>query len=245
MLQHIVAAFVVIIQPLNLLLLLSGIMVGMIFGAIPGLTATLAISLLLPITFGLSPIVGMLLLCGVWIGGVSGSFISAVLIGIPGTASSVATVFDGYPLTQKGQAVKALGIGIVSSFIGTIGSIIAAMLFSPLVLRLALKFGPWEYFALGVTALTFIGSFCKENIFKGLAAGLIGLTFRTIGMAPIDGNSRFDFGLIGLKAGLGILPLILGIFAITQIAKDFANNQSPINADFKITGFGVLVIIRP
>ena len=139
------SAFLICVQPLHLLLIVVVVAVGIIFGAIPGLSATLGISLLLPITFGLSPETSFVLLLAMWIGGVSGTFISATLVGIPGSSSAIATCFDAYPMTQKGQASKALAIGMTASFIGTICSVLIATFMSPFIADLALKPG-----ALGV-----------------------------------------------------------------------------------------------
>ena len=116
-----ISALLVCLQPINLLLIIAMVALGIVFGAIPGLSATLGIALLLPVTFGLSTETSFVLLLAIWIGGVSGTFISAVLIGIPGSSSAIATCFDGFPMTQRGQAGKALGIGMTASFIGTVG----------------------------------------------------------------------------------------------------------------------------
>ena len=141
------SALLVCMKPLNLLLIFAMVALGIVFGAIPGLSATLGIALLLPITFGLSTETSFVMLLAIWIGGVSGTFISAVLIGIPGSSSAIATCFDGYPMTQKGQASKALGIGMTASFIGTVCSVAIAVV-SPVIAEAALHLGPWEFFSL-------------------------------------------------------------------------------------------------
>ena len=141
-------AILVCLNPVNLILIIAMVSLGIVFGAIPGLSATLGIALLLPITFGLSSTTSFVLLLAIWIGGVSGTFISAVLIGIPGSSSAIATCFDGYPMTKKGEAGKALGIGMTASFIGSVFSILLATVLSPIIANLALKLGPWEYFSL-------------------------------------------------------------------------------------------------
>ena len=135
----------VCLQPANLLLIVAMVSLGIVFGAIPGLSATLGIALLLPVTFGLSTETSFVLLLAIWIGGVSGTFISAVLIGIPGSSSAIATCFDGFPMTKNGQASKALGIGMTASFIGTVGSAALATVLSPVIAEFALHLGPWEY----------------------------------------------------------------------------------------------------
>lgn len=240
--DYIIQSIGLLFQPLTFLLLFAGTVIGIIFGAIPGLTAVTGVSLLLPLTFGMSPEIGMALLIGVWVGGVSGGFISATLLGIPGTPSSIATCFDAYPMTQKGQAVKALATGIVASFIGTFFSVIIAIFVSPFIADMALKFGPWEYFSLCVTALTLVATLSKGNMFKGLAAAFIGIAFSAVGLSPIDGNPRFNFGSIYLTGGLDILAMILGIFAIKQVFKDFGDGPMVFpKVDLKVSGFGITV----
>lgn len=155
------SALLVCMKPLNLLLIFAMVALGIVFGAIPGLSATLGIALLLPITFGLSTETSFVMLLAIWIGGVSGTFISAVLIGIPGSSSAIATCFDGYPMTQKGQASKALGIGMTASFIGTVCSVAIATVLSPVIAEAALHLGPWEYFSLCFCAITLIASLSK------------------------------------------------------------------------------------
>lgn len=213
-----------VVTPLSIILLFFGVVVGVIFGAIPGLTAVTGVTLLLPLTFGFSPVVGMSLLLGVWIGGVSGGFIAASLLGIPGTPSAIATCFDAYPLSKSGKSDIALGLGIIASFIGTLFSVVVAAFISPIISKIALSFGPWEYFALGVTALTFVGSLAQGNVIKGLASAFLGLAFCTIGISPIDGYPRFTFGTVALSGGINILALVLGIYAIKQILHDVAIN---------------------
>jgi len=151
-------AFLPLFQPLPLLLLVSCSFAGIIFGAIPGLSGGMGVSLLLPLTFGTDPLLGFAAMIGMWVGGVSGGFIAAVLIGIPGTPSSIATCFDGYPMSRNGETVKALSIGIVASFIGTLASTIIAVILSPVIARFAVKLGPWEYFSL---------CFCAMNPTRG------------------------------------------------------------------------------
>lgn len=168
------SALLVCMKPLNLLLIFAMVALGIVFGAIPGLSATLGIALLLPITFGLSTETSFVMLLAIWIGGVSGTFISAVLIGIPGSSSAIATCFDGYPMTQKGQASKALGIGMTASFIGTVCSVAIATVLSPVIAEAALHLGPWEYFSLCFCAITLIASLSKGNIFKGIMSAGMG-----------------------------------------------------------------------
>jgi putative tricarboxylic transport membrane protein len=241
MMEHLIASFAGLLQPLTFLLLFFGAALGIVFGAIPGLNGGLGVTLALPLTFGMAPTVGLALLIGVWIGGVSGGLIGSILLGIPGSPSSIATCFDGYPMTQKGEAVKALGAGIVASFIGTVLSIIIAAFLSPVIAELAIKLGPWEYFSLCFCAITLVAALSREDIFKGLAAAGIGLLLSSVGFSPIDGYPRFSFGINYIKGGLDLIAMMLGIFAIKQIVMDYGKGQQemPELKSGKIAGFGV------
>lgn len=199
--------------------------VGIIFGAIPGLSAGLIVTVLLPLTFGMSSQMGLALLINAWIGALSGGFISATLIGIPGTPSSVATCFDAYPMSKKGQSTKALAAGIVASFIGTLGSIILATFLSPVIASLAVKLGPWEYFSLCTCSLVMVSSLAKGSLFRGIGAALIGILLSCVGMAPSCGTYRFTFGNVYLSGGIDLVALMLGIFAIRQVLVDFGKDQ--------------------
>ena len=197
------SALLLCLKPLNLLMIFGMVCLGIVFGAIPGLSATLGIALLLPVTFGLSTETSFILLLAIWIGGVSGSFISAVLIGIPGSSSSIATCFDGYPMTLKGESNKALAIGITASFLGTFFSVILATILSPIIADFALTLGPWEYFSLCFCAITLV-----------------------IGMDPINGTQRFTFGNPNLTSGISTVAQMLGMFAMCQIIRDSARGEA-------------------
>lgn len=236
-----ISALLLCLQPVNLLLIIGVVALGIVFGAIPGLSATLGIALLLPITFGLSSETSFIILLAMWIGGVSGTFISAVLIGIPGSSSAIATCFDGFPMTKQGKAGKALAVGIVASFIGTIGSVLIATFLSPVIARLALHLGPWEYFSLCFCAITLIASLSKGIIFKGIMAAGIGLLIGSIGMDPINGANRFTFGSPYFGAGISTVAQMLGMFAMCQIIRDAAKGQAkmPEIDSGEIKGWGI------
>ena len=187
MLELITVGFSEIASLECILLIAVGVVVGIIFGSIPGLSATMAIALCLPMTYGMAPISGMALLIGLYIGGISGGLVAAILLRIPGTPSSVATCFDGYPLAAKGEAGKALGVGIFFSFLGTIFGILVLMCISPFLAKIALKFSFYEYFAVGVFSMTMMASLISGSVVKGLASGAIGFLIAMVGAAPIDG----------------------------------------------------------
>ncbi|MEM5780235.1 MAG: tripartite tricarboxylate transporter permease, partial [Lawsonibacter sp.] len=234
----------VLFNPGALVWVFVGTFVGVVFGSIPGLTATMAIAMFLPMTYGMAASQGQATLIALYIGGISGGLISAILLNIPGTPASMATCFDGRPLALNGQAGKALGAGIVFSFLGTILSLAALIAISPSLANIAIKFGPWEYFSITVFSLTLIITLSEENLVKGLITGLMGLMLTTVGLAPIDSVSRYTFGSSALKGGFDILTVLVGVFAISEIliAAENAHKKSKqdISAitDFKIKGFG-------
>ena len=201
------------------MLIAWGVFIGTIFGSMPGLSATMAVALCLPMTYGLSPIAGISLLLGLYIGGISGGLVAAILLRIPGTPSSVATCFDGYPLAAKGEAGKALGVGIFFSFIGTLIGLAALFFIAPSIARVALKFSYYEYFAVGVFSISMIASLISGSVVRGLVSGVIGFAFAMVGAAPIDGIPRLTFGFHALDAGFDILPILIGMFAISEIIK--------------------------
>ncbi|MCL1993685.1 MAG: tripartite tricarboxylate transporter permease [Spirochaetes bacterium] len=228
-------------NPINLLIIFGGVSVGIIFGALPGLTTVAALSMFLPITFGMDMQIGLSMLTGIFIGGTSGGLIPAILLNIPGTPASIATTFDGRPMALNGQAGKALGVAIISSFMGTLISIIALIFIAPPLAALTIRFGPWENFAVTVFALTLISSLVGKSLVKGLLAAFLGLMLSTVGFAPIDGASRYTFGNIQLTAGFELLPVLVGLYAISEVISNAAGGKgknTSIVSDFKIRGLG-------
>ena len=211
------SAMLSVCQPLSLLLMIGGVVIGIIFGSIPGLSASMAVALMLPLTFSMSSSLGMNVLVAVYIGGISGGLISAILLNMPGTASSIATTFDGYPMAQKGEAMRALGVGIVYSFLGSIISFLILTFCAPMLADIALQFTPIENFGICFFALTMVAVLSSGNMVKGLLAGMLGLVFAMVGMAPIDGTRRFTFGNNDLMAGFNTLTTLIGIFAVADI----------------------------
>ncbi len=234
-------AFISIMTPESILTMIAGVIVGIIFGSIPGLSASMAVALFLPLTFGMNASIGMNVLVAVYIGGISGGLISAILLNMPGTASSIATTFDGYPMAKRGEAARALGLGIVFSFLGSVFSFLILIFCAPLLADIALKFSPVENFGISFFALTMVAVLSSGNMLKGLLAGMLGLLFTFIGMSPIDGTPRFTFGNPDLLAGFDTLPTLIGIFAISEILVT-AENMSMGNMETikykKAKGFG-------
>lgn len=224
---------------MNLVMMVLGTALGILFGALPGITATLGVALCLPLTFGMEPIQGFSMLVSLYIGGTSGGLISAILLNIPGTGSSVATTFDGHPLSKNGQAGKALGIGVVYSFIGTMISIAVLIFLAPQIAKIAVKFGAKEYFALSFFSLTMICSLSGNSLYRGVVSGSLGMTLAMVGAAPIDGLPRFTFGFPALSAGFTLLPGLVGLFAINEVLNAASNpSTAQVSANVKIKGFG-------
>ena len=216
-LQLIGGGFGTVLTPTGIFLMFIGVAVGIVFGALPGLSATMAIALFLPVTYAMTSSNAMTLLMALFIGAISGGLISAILLHIPGTPSSVATCFDGHPMVKKGQAAKALGIGVVFSFIGTVFSTILLMFIAPQIARVAINFGNFEFFSIAIFSLTMIATLSSGNMVKGVMAGVIGFMFSTVGTDQIEGMARFTFGNTNLKGGFDMLAVMVGLFAVGEI----------------------------
>ena len=201
----------------NLLWINVGLAGGIMVGALPGLTGTMAMALLLPLTYGLASIPGVMLLLGVYCGSIYGGSITAILINTPGMPASAATSLDGYPMAQKGHGLKALHVALSASTIGGLFSCAVLLFAAPPIASFALKFGPAEYFALALFGLTIIASVGGESQIKGLLMGFVGLLISCIGIDPMDGVSRFTFGINRMEGGIDTIPVLIGLFAITEI----------------------------
>lgn len=204
----------------TLAFMIIGATAGLISGAIPGFTIAMAVVLTLPFTFGMPPAQGIATMIGVFVGGLSGGLMSGILTGIPGTPSSVATTFDGFPMARRGEPGLALGLGVWASFFGGIISAILLIAVAPQLARIGLEFQPWDYFSLVFFALTITASLAGENLIKGLIAGALGLLIATFGEDDINGISRFDFGIEYLQEGFAFLPVLIGLFAFSRLMTD-------------------------
>ncbi len=217
MVENLFYALSAVFQLQNLLLIFVGTAIGMLFGALPGLTVTLAVTLVLPFTFDLSPESGIILLTGVYCAGTYAGSISAILINTPGTPSSAATAWDGYPLTQKGRSFEALSIALHASVLGGLISAVALIFFAPMLAKTALAFGPSERFALTFFGLTIIARVSGNSMSKGFISALFGLLIASVGVDPIMGVPRFSFNTFYLYGGIGMIEVFIGIFAIAEI----------------------------
>lgn len=201
----------------NFLIIPLGLAIGIVVGAIPGLTSDLGIILCIPLTYGMDPTMAILMLLAIYCGGTYGGSITAILINTPGTSANAATLFDGYPMTVKGKAFKALQMALFASTIGGLVSAFALLFLAPLIAKITLLFGPAEYFALAVFGLSVIAGVSNNSIFKGLIGACIGLFIATVGVDAISGTSRFIFGQRKLMAGIDLIIALIGLFAISEI----------------------------
>ena len=211
------SAMQVVFQPMTLIFIILGVMLGTVLGAIPGLNSTMGTALLIPFTFAMSAENGLALLAAVYCGGTFGGSISAILFNVPWAPEAAATGFDGYPMAQKGMAGEALGYAIMSSVIGGLFSVLVMNLVSPQLAKVGLTFSQPEYFALAVAALTLIASLGGAQMARAFIAGLIGLLLATIGIDELTADERFTFGTKALMGGINFIPAIIGAFAIGEI----------------------------
>lgn len=234
----------------NVGLLLAGTAVGIFIGAMPGLSVNMGLALLFPITFSVGGMSGIVMLLGIYCGAIYGGSITAILLRTPGTPASAATTLDGYPMAIiNGQPGRALSISTMASTFGGVFSTICLILFAPLLAQVALQFSKPEYFALAVFGISMITSVSSGSILKGLVSCLIGLFIATIGLDAMSGLERFTLGTLYLSGGVSFMPILIGLFALTQVfvnVEDAYNNEQkkqnvkidnvlPTWADFKLT----------
>jgi len=217
--------FITVFQPYNFLLSIFAVAAGILVGALPGLTATMACALLVPVTFGLETVPAFVLLLGIYCGAIYGGSIAGILINIPGTPSAAATMMDGFAMARKGEAGKALGMACIASASAGLISALFMTFASPQIARVALKFGPPEYFGIACFALSVLIMVSGKSLVKGLIAAVFGLALTTVGMDPNTGMDRFTFGSSDLLGGITLLPAIIGMFAYTQIFEDVDKPQ--------------------
>jgi putative tricarboxylic transport membrane protein len=196
--------------------LIAGTVLGIVVGAIPGLTATMAIALLIPFTFAMSPISGIVMLLAIYASGIYGGGIASILIRTPGTPAAAATVLDGFPMAQQGHGGRAIGIATISSGVGGVFSALALTFFAPLLAGVALRFSAPEYFALAVFGLTVTMTLSGDSPLRGFVATLIGLFVAMIGIDPIGGFPRFTFGQAELTGGLNFVAVMIGLFSLSE-----------------------------
>ena len=220
MLELLASGIVSLAQLKYLLPLCIGTLVGVIGGALPGVTITMTIIVVLPFTFGLDPLQGLAAMTGVYVGGSAGGLVTAILLGIPGTPSAIATTFDGHPMARAGEPGRAIRLGVWASCLGgLLGGLFLIAATEPLA-RFALQFGPWEFFSLFILALSMVAGLVEASLLKGLLAGAVGLVVTVLGNDPILGTPRLTLGMDVLEGGVPFLPVLIGVFAFAQIMSD-------------------------
>jgi len=217
MYEMLIMALPGVLQPENFLAIVFGVLAGICVGAMPGLSATMAISVLIPFTFGLDPLVALGLMAGIYNGAMYGGAIPAVLLKIPGTPAAVATTFDGFPMAQQGRGGEALQVAVVSSAIGGIASALSLMLLAPPLAQVTLLFGPAEMFWIAVVGLLSIVFLLGGNLVKGLAAACFGILVSLVGTDTVNGTDRFTFGFFELLDGIHIVVLLVGLYAMPPV----------------------------
>ena len=211
----------------TLLIVTVGVLWGMIAGALPGISSTMAVSLMLPFTFSMGADISILLLATIYTAAVYGGSLTAILLNTPGTGSSAATAIDGYALTQQGKAAQALRISTFSSALGGVVSALALLLLAPPLSKVALSFGPPEYFLLTLIGLSAVASLAADNLIKGVLAAVFGLVVTTIGIDYTIGYPRFTFGILNLESGISFIPALIGLFALSEVLKIVETKNLP------------------
>ncbi|MDR1933477.1 MAG: tripartite tricarboxylate transporter permease [Spirochaetales bacterium] len=243
-LNYISMALDVVVSPVGVVSLFLSVLLGLIFGMLPGLTATMAVALLTGLTYSFDGPLAVLILIGVYIGAISGGCQSAVLLNIPGTPASAATAVEGYPLARQGKAGLAIFVSNASSFSGTMLGIVCVVLFTPLLTRAALKFNSQEMFLLTVFGIVICGNLTSGGRpVKGWISGFIGLLFSQVGLDTVNSMARYSFGIINLTAGISLLPVMIGLFGFPEIVDAFNPESRTIIpvSKFRIKeGFAVL-----
>jgi putative tricarboxylic transport membrane protein len=218
----------VLTDPIILAWVLAAAIIGMIVGAIPGLTASAAIAMLVPLTYYMEPLSALAFLYVIGKSGRYGGSIAAILFNTPGTAASAATQIDGYPLAQKGQASKAMKIATISSVIGDLFGDIVLIVGIAWIAAVAMHLGPPELFAIYLTAFVVIGSVIGKSVLKGLASAALGVVIKMVGLDPVTGADRFTFGITELMDGVSLVPLMIGIFVLAEVFEQVAKRSEPV-----------------
>jgi putative tricarboxylic transport membrane protein len=237
-------AFLHLFQPATFLLIVGGVLLGLAVGVLPGITAGMLMALTLPFTYRMESIDAVVLLVAQFVGGISGGLVTATLMRIPGEPNAIMTCLDGYPLAKKGQPGRALGLGNGASVVGGALSWAALVLLAPPIAKIGLALGPWEEFAIVVLALSLIASLSGGSLVKGLMAALIGMILSLPGIDPSSGTLRLTFGQDSLVAGIDLLPVVIGIFALSQLMADVANVGAPEGERVRATMTGILLSFR-
>lgn len=227
MYEHLILAYQPFLErPVLLLYCAGAVLAGIILGALPGISSTMALAILLPLTFGMDPNLAMLLLLSVLVGSVFGGSISAILLNIPGTPGAIVTQFDGYPMAQQGRAGHALGHALIASTVGGILGVLALMLVSPLVAQSAMNFRSPEFTLLAVLGIVLLAFTSEGAMLAGLLAGAIGLQLGMVGFDAMTGVPRYEFGSAVLQNGIDMIPVTIGVFGITEVLRTLSHSRT-------------------
>lgn len=209
----------IVLAPASLLAIVIGTVAGVVIGAMPGLTATMAVGLLVPFTYTMDPVLGLMLLGAIYAGAMYGGSIPAILLNTPGTPAAVATALEGYPMSRQGRGRLALKVSVIASFVGGMSSALVLLMFAPLLAKQALAFGPAETFLLALMGLAGIVSIADENtsLIKALLAGVLGMIIAVIGTDAMSGSLRYTFGSVNLIDGIDFMPALIGLFSMIQM----------------------------
>jgi putative tricarboxylic transport membrane protein len=218
----ILAGLAVSLEPHNLFACFLGVVLGTLVGVLPGLGPAAAMALLLPVASGLGPTAGLIMLAGIYYGAMYGGSTTSILANVPGEPASVVTAIDGYRMARKGRAGAALAVAAIASFVAGTLSVVALQLFAPRVARVALAFGPAEYFALTVLGVVLLSNLSGRSRLKSLTMIALGLALSTVGMDPLGGRGRFDLGYLPARGGLGFVALTTGLFGVAEVLSAMA-----------------------
>jgi len=225
------------LTPLNVLLALLGVIAGTIVGSLPGLTATMAVAVLVPLTFAMEPAPALILMGAIYTGAIYGGAYSAILLNTPGTPSAIATTFDGYPMAKRGDGDLAITLACIASVAGGLVGALALLLLAPPLAEVALAFGPVEYFWLAIFGLTLISALSKGDLLKGLTGGFLGLLLSTVGVAQISADVRFTFGSDVLLGGIEVVSALIGLYCIPVLIDLVATPDRHLDVTGQTRGF--------
>ncbi|WP_302296167.1 tripartite tricarboxylate transporter permease [Parasutterella excrementihominis] len=237
-------AFFQALEPGMLGMVLLGTILGIVVGSLPGLTSTMGVALLVPFTFSMSPAMGLALLGAIYASSSYAGSISAILLNIPGTPSNCCTLLDGYPMTQKGQASRALALSTIGSAVGGILSVFALLFLAPPLARLALEFGSQEYFIMALFGVAIIAALSEKNIVKGMITGIFGLLLSIVGMHPITGEARFTFDLPELFNGLSLVTALIGLYSLPEVVSMLRDEKDAVKVESSVSCSGIIRAMR-
>lgn len=226
--NYIVSGLQLLFQPMNLLFVFLGTVAGIIFGALPGFSAGMGIAVMIPVTFGMNPAAGLIMLGGIYCGAIYGGSISAVLLRTPGTDASALTAIDGFELTRQGRGHEGLTESAVASWWGGIISAAALLLFAPKLAQISVAFGPYENLMLVIFGMSIISLVCAKSLLMGLIGGALGLLIGTVGIDTILGTERYTFGITALLSGVALVPALIGMFSVAQLMNMAGSSRNTI-----------------